>query len=339
MRSAGLGRSGHGVDRTPPESPTGLSSYARAGFASVSWTAPGGRWAEDWNNGGHYRVYRSPGRTFDPAARTEVACAEEGSDEADDGGRCVDQDVPVNTYVTYAVTAVDPDGNESAYSAPVAVSTGDTVAPGPVAGVKATPRNDGVLVSWSASPEDDIDEYVAWTGVRQADGTVEWLDPDTCREGTSNWLAILCGDLPDGETYVYAVTAKDHWGNTLHPSDPKVTVVEATELDLRPSVTVARDWDLGGLSHNATATRPSVDWQCTDTDRCATVAGYRVSRWNPATEAYEHRHDGLLPADARSWVDTTATKGDTYFYTLEAVTADGAVVGTYPWCIVFQDRV
>jgi hypothetical protein len=64
-----------------------------------------------------------------------------------------------------------------------------------------------------------------------------------------------------------------------------------------------------------------------------------VSRWNPVTKAYEPQHDGLLPADARTWADTTATKGNTYFYTLEAVTADGAVVGTYPWYTVFQDRV
>lgn len=330
---------GDGVDRTPPESPTGLNASARPGSTGLYWTAPGGRWVEDYDNGGYYRVYRSPGKTFDPAARTEVACAEEGSDEASNWGACVDLDMPMNTYVTYAVTAVDPDGNESAYSAPVVVRTGDTVAPGPVTGVKVIPRNDGMLVSWSASPEDDIDEYVVWTGVRQADGTVKWLGPDRCSEGTSNPLAILCGDLPDGETHVYAVMAKDHWGNALHPSDPKVTAVESTELDVRPSTTVTRDWNLGSVRHNATATRPSVDWQCTDTARCATVTGYRVSRWNPATKAYEPQHDGLLPADVRTWEDATATKGNTYFYTLEAVTADGTVVSTYPWYTVFQNRV
>ncbi|MFI0503570.1 fibronectin type III domain-containing protein [Streptomyces albogriseolus] len=327
-----------GVDRMPPKSPTGVTAGARPGYTNVHWSQPDGFY-EDWDNGGHYRVYRSPGKTFDPAARTQVTCVAEESHEAGNGGNCYDVDMPANTYVTYAVTAVDPYGNESAYSAPVVVRTGDTVAPGPVTGVKVTPRNDGMLVSWAASPEDDIDEYVVWKGVRQADGTVKWLGPDTCWEGTSNWLAILCGNLPDGETHVYAVTAKDHWGNTLHPSDPKVTVVEATELDVRPSVTVTRDWSLGTLGHNRTATRPSVDWQCTDTARCATVTGYRVSRWNPATKVYEPQHEGLLPADARTWEDATATKGNTYFYTLEAVTADGAVVGTYPWYTVFQDRV
>ncbi|MFD3412367.1 fibronectin type III domain-containing protein [Streptomyces cyaneofuscatus] len=327
-----------GVDRMPPKSPTDLNVVARPGYTDLHWHQPDS-FTEDYGNGGYYRVYRSPGKTFDPAARTQVTCVAEESDDAGNGGNCYDVDMPANTHVTYAVTAVDPYGNESAYSAPLVVRTGDTVAPGPVTGVKVTSRNDGMLVNWAASPEDDIDEYVVWKGARQADGTVTWLGPDTCWEGTSNWLAILCGDLPDGRTHVYAVMAKDHWGNTLHPSDPKVTVVEATERDVRPSVTVTQDWSLGRLGHNRTATRPSVDWQCTDTARCATVTGFRVSRWNPTAKAYEPRHDGLLPAGARTWEDATATKGDTYFYTLEAVTADGTVVGTYPWYIVFQDRV
>ncbi|MFJ9635566.1 PA14 domain-containing protein [Streptomyces sp. NPDC101178] len=324
-----------GVDRMPPKSPTGLNVVARPGYTDLHWHQPDS-FLEDYGNGGYYRVYRSPGKTFDPAARAQVACVAE---ESDDAGNCYDVGMPANTYVTYAVTAVDPYGNESAYSAPLVVRTGDTVAPGPVTGVKVTARGDGMLVSWAASPEDDIDEYVVWKGTRQAGGTVKWLGPDTCSEGTSNWLAILCGNLPDGQTHVYAVVAKDHWGNTLHPSDPKVTVVEATERDVRPSVTVTHDWSLGHLGHNRSATRPSVDWQCTDTARCATVAGFRVSRWNPTAKAYEPQHDGLLPAGARTWEDSTATKGNTYFYTLEAVTADGTVVGTYPWYIVFQDRV
>lgn len=327
-----------GVDRMPPQSPTGLNVVTRPGYTDLHWHQPDS-FSEDYDNGGDYRVYRSPGKTFDPAARTQVTCVAEQSDDAGNGGNCYDMGMPANTYVAYAVTAVDPYGNESAYSAPLVVRTGDTVAPGPVTGVTVTPRNDGMLVGWAASPEDDIDEYVVWKGVRQADGTVKWLGPDTCSEGTSNWLAILCGNLPDGETHVYAVVAKDHWGNTLHPRDPKVTVAEVSELDVRPSVTVTRDWSLGTLGHNRTATRPSVDWQCTDTTRCPTVTGYRVSRWNPAAKTYEPQHDGLLPTGSRTWQDATATKGNTYFYTLEAVTADGTVVGTYPWYTVFQDRV
>ncbi|MFE7754170.1 PA14 domain-containing protein [Streptomyces sp. NPDC057429] len=333
---------GDGVDRTPPKSPASLGSVVRAGYTDVYWTQPDGFY-EDFDNGGTYRVYRSPGTALDPAALTRVTCAE-GSDETSTGGICHDLGMPAGTYVTYAVAAVDPAGNESALSAPLVVRTGDRVAPGPVTGVTATPRADGVLVSWAASAEDDVERYAAWTGTRQADGTVKWLSSTSCREGTSDPLATLCGDLPDGETYVYAVVAVDRWGNALHPSDPKVTAVEATELDVRPSVTVTRDWDLGSTGHGTVIggpdeDGPSISWRCDRTDECDTVEGYRVSRWNAATEAYEPLHAGLLPSETRAYTDTTAARGTTHFYTLEAVRADGSVAGTYVWSCVFQDRV
>ncbi|MFC9290246.1 PA14 domain-containing protein [Streptomyces sp. NPDC057052] len=334
---------GDGVDRTPPKSsPVSLGSVVRAGYTDVYWKQPDGFY-EDFDNGGTYHVYRSPGTTLDPAALTRVTCAEE-SDETSTGGTCHDLGMPAGTYVTYAVAAVDPAGNESALSAPLVVRTGDRVAPGPVTGVLATPRADGVLVSWAASDEDDVERYAVWTGARQADGTVKWLGPTSCREGTSDPLAVLCGDLPDGETYVYAVVAKDLWGNALSPSDPKVTVVQATELDLRPSVTVVRDWDLGGMGYGTVIggpaeDGPSITWQCDRTAECDDVVGYRVSRWNAATEAYEPLHAGLLPAETRAYTDTTAARGTTHFYTLEAVRADGGVAGTHVWNCVFQDRV
>ncbi|MEU1411533.1 PA14 domain-containing protein [Streptomyces sp. NPDC005731] len=331
-----------GVDRMPPKSPTSLGSVVGVGYTDVYWKQPDSFY-EDFDNGGTYRVYRSPGKTLDPAALTRVTCGE-GSDTTSAGGKCHDLDMPAGTYVTYAVAAVDPGGNESALSAPLVVRTGDRVAPGPVGGVKATPRADGVLVSWAPSTEDDIERYVVRNGTRQADGTVKWLGTASCAEGTSDPLAVICGDLPDGETYLYAVVARDRWGNELSPSDPKVTVVEATELDLRPSVTVVPDWNLGSLANGTVIggpdlDGPSVSWRCDRTAVCDTVAGYRVSRWNAATKAYEPLHAGLLPAETRGYTDTTAARGATYFYTLEAVRADGSVAGTYVWSCVFQDRV
>lgn len=333
---------GDGVDRTPPKSPTSLGSVVRPGSTEVYWKQPDGFY-EDFDNGGTYHVYRSPGKTLDPAALTRVTCAE-GSDETSADGKCYDLGMPAGTYVTYAVVAVDPAGNESALSAPHVVRTGDRIAPGPVTGVKATPRADGVLVSWAASTDDDVESYVVRNGTRQADGTIKWLGTSSCWEGTSDPLAVLCGDVPDGETYVYSVVARDRWGNALLPSDPKVTVVEATELDVRPSVTVTRDWDLGSMGYVALiggpgVKGPSINWECTKTAECDTVAGYRISRWNAATKAYEPLHAGLLPADTRAYTDTTAAQGTTYFYTLEAVRADGSVAGTHVWGCVFQDRV
>ncbi|MFJ2651839.1 PA14 domain-containing protein [Streptomyces sp. NPDC087420] len=335
---------GDGVDRTPPsKSPASLGAVVRVGYTDVYWKQPEGFY-EDFDNGGTYRVYRSPGKTLDPAALARVTCPREESEETATGGICHDLDMPVGTYVTYAVAAVDPAGNESALSAPFVVRTADRVAPGPVTGVKAVPRADGVLVSWTASTEDDVDGYVARTGTRQPDGTVKWLGSASCREGTSDPLAVLCGELPDGETYVYAVVAKDRWSNALPPTDPSVPVVEATELDVRPSVTVTSDWDLGSMGHGTVVGGPdlpglTINWRCDKTAECDTVAGYRVSRWNPATKTYEPLHAGLLPADTRTYTDAMAARGATNFYTLEAVRTDNSVAGTYAWYCVFQNRV
>ncbi|WP_225827219.1 fibronectin type III domain-containing protein [Streptomyces naphthomycinicus] len=333
---------GDGVDRTPPQSPTSLGSVVHPGATEVYWKQPDGFY-EDFDNGGTYHVYRSPGKTLDPTALTRVTCAD-GSDHTSTGGTCHDLDMPQGTHVTYAVAAVDPAGNESALSAPLVVRTGDRVAPGPVTGVTATPHADGVLVSWAASPEDDIDRYTVWTGARQSDGTIKWISSTSCREGESDPLAVLCGDLPDGESYLYAVVARDRWGNALSPGDARVTVVEGTEMDVRPSVTVTRDWDLGSVGHGTVIggpdeTGPSVNWRCDDTALCDSVAGYRISRWNGDAKTYQPLHAGLLPASTRTYTDTTAARGTTHFYTLEAVRADGGVAGTYEWSCVFQDRV
>ncbi|MFB7337744.1 PA14 domain-containing protein [Streptomyces adustus] len=327
---------GDGVDRTPPPTPYHLTSEVGANFTEVSW-----RQTDDFfeESGAAYHVYRSPGKTLDPAALTRVTCTEP-SDQYTDGGVCRDLDMPAGTYVTYAVTSVDRAGNESTLSAPLVVRTGDHVAPGPLTGLKATPRADGVLLSWDASSEDDVDGYRVYAGVKEADGSVTWTLNSQCADGTSDPLAILCGDLPDGETYLYAVVAKDHWTNYLHPRDPNVPVIEGTELDVRPTTTVTPDWKLGVLSWNAiSASAPFVRWSCDNTALCDTVTGYRINRWNPTTETYEPRHDGLLPADTRTWTDTTATKGTSYFYTLQAVRADGSVAGTYAWDCVVQNRI
>ncbi|MEU9983068.1 PA14 domain-containing protein [Streptomyces sp. NPDC050856] len=330
---------GDGVDRTPPEAPTHITADARGDGSHVYWNMPG-EFFQDHDNGGHFRVYRSPGATLDRTQLTRVTCTHynvQGSDPME--GHCTDTGMSKGAYYTYAVTAVDAAGNESELSGPVTVRTADSVAPGPVTGVKATPRKDGVLVSWAASTEDDLAGYGVWTGVRQDDGTVRRTSSD-CREGTADPLAVLCGNLPDGESYVYAVVAKDRWGNALRPSDPKVTLVEATELDVRPSMPAERDWEFGTVAHDTlTSSSPSSNWKCDNTALCGTVAGYRINRWNPATEAYEPLPGGQLSAATRSFIDTTATRGDTYFYTLEALGADGSVAGVYPWYTVVQDRV
>ncbi|MEJ8646360.1 hypothetical protein WKI68_44055 [Streptomyces sp. MS1.HAVA.3] len=327
---------GDGVDRTPPQAPTDLTTYVQASETQVSWKMPDS-FDNDRVNGGHFRLYRSPGTTLDPAALTRVTCVNTHS--AYDR-MCADQGMTPGAHHTYAVTAVDAAGNESALSAPVTVRSGDRVAPGPVTGLRATPRNDGMLLTWDAPAEDDIASYVAWRGVRQPDGTVRWLE--SCMEGTSDPQAMLCPSNPDGETYVYAVIAKDRWDNRLWLDDPKVATVTATELDLRPSVTVVTTGLLNGGSYATVITGPSrlvVSWGCYDASLCDPIVGYRVSRWNPSTEAYEPLHAGLLPTATRNYTDDTAAQGNTYHYTFEALREDGSTAMSHAWATTIADLV
>ncbi|MFB0627019.1 hypothetical protein [Streptomyces sp. AB3(2024)] len=76
---------------------------------------------------------------------------------------------------------------------------------------------------------------------------------------------------------------------------------------------------------------PTFWWHCNVATLCDPIAGYRVSRWNPATKAYEPLHTGLLPAADRSYSDTGAQPGGAYFYVFEAVRADGSSVALYNW--------
>ncbi|MEU8541272.1 PA14 domain-containing protein [Streptomyces sp. NPDC048717] len=227
-----------GVDRTGPWlSPTDVKAVARPGSTDVHWSMHSAFFM-DWDTGGSYRLYRSPGHTLDKAALTRVTCAE-GSDFWLKSGHCVDLTMDQGAYYTYAVAAVDPSGNESALSAPLTVRTGDQVAPAPLTGVTATPRADGIQLSWDASTADDRDDsspYWVWTGVPRADGTVEWTGVSTCDPVGGAATTVVCkraADMP--ETRVYAVVADDRWSNRLRPDAPGVMTVTVTDPYVRPA--------------------------------------------------------------------------------------------------------
>ncbi|MFI8348943.1 fibronectin type III domain-containing protein [Streptomyces sp. NPDC085596] len=135
------------------------------------------------------------------------------------------------TY-TYTVVAVDKAGNRSPVSAPASATTdGDQVAPAPVTGLKATPREDGVLLEWAPNTEPDLKRYEVFKAEKYDDGDggqvwlahrVEYLGEDT--------TSFLHASPPDGENVLYAVIAVDNWENQLRVEDETVNWVEVTEL-------------------------------------------------------------------------------------------------------------
>ncbi|MEV3993545.1 PA14 domain-containing protein [Streptomyces sp. NPDC049837] len=193
-----------------PAVPTGVTAQFEPGNGIVvNWT----RSTSD--DVSHYRLYRFG------APYVEVW-----------GSTYTDMSVRHGSTYTYTVTAVDEAGNESPVSASASATTdGDLVAPAPVTGLKATAREDGVLLEWQPSTEPDLKRYELFKAEQYDDG-----------EGGHVWLAhrfayiaedttsFLHGSTADGETVMYAVVAVDDWGNSLRADDESVNWVEVTEL-------------------------------------------------------------------------------------------------------------
>ncbi|MER5916021.1 PA14 domain-containing protein [Streptomyces sp. NPDC001982] len=316
--------SGDHIDRTPPEPPTRVSAVANSDDVRLYWTMPS-PFEDELANGATFRVYRSEGTTLDAAATT-ITCGnqdETGSDPI--AVACSDTAWSDATVYTYAITAVDGAGNESARSETVTVRTAEKVAPLPLTGLTATPRADGTLLSWNAPVDDDVAFYRAFRGVRQDDGTVHWIGELThCVDRDDDPLALLCIDLPDGEDYVYTVVAVDRWNNGLSVTDSSIPTVTATELDVLPSTPLVNgDPVFGSWGWSVSEDAPTLSWSCQNAAICAGVTGYRLSRWNPTTGAYEPLLNESLPATTTRYTDTTAPLGQTSFYRVSGILADG----------------
>ncbi|MCX4583767.1 PA14 domain-containing protein [Streptomyces sp. NBC_01481] len=327
--------SGDRVDRTAPPAPTGLNTLVGTDGVRLYWTLPAS-FDIDWNNGGKVCIYRSPGTSVLPDA-AQLHCTAQSLNEGD-GQAWADSDVTEDTVYSYAVTALDPAGNESPRSAAVTVRTADTVAPAPLTGLRATPRADGMLLSWDDPADTDISSYRAVRGLRQTDGTVKWIgELATCADAPDDPLAMLCIGVPNGETHVYAVIATDTWGNTLSLTDPSVATVTATELALEPVEAVGDDpgpvYGGGGWTVSGAASR--VHWTCSAT-ACADITEYRLSRWNPAMGAYEllHTESAVTGTTSYAYLDETQPLGQTSFYRVVGLRSDGTLTAAaHPWRI------
>ncbi|MFD8971739.1 MULTISPECIES: fibronectin type III domain-containing protein [Streptomyces] len=198
------------VDRTAPGAPTGLKAErASTGDAVLTWTAPSA------TDVAAYRVYVD-GVLTDTVTDT----------------RYVHPWGDYGTTYHFTVRAVDRAGNASAAAATSFTTSGDRVAPAPVTGLKATPREDGVFLEWTPNSEPDVKYYRVYKA--------EWYDNG---EGETGWIAYKLGEYlgpedssylhestPDGENVLYGVVAVDTWNNEMDAMDPAMNWVEVTEL-------------------------------------------------------------------------------------------------------------
>ncbi|WP_329571897.1 fibronectin type III domain-containing protein [Streptomyces sp. NBC_01361] len=331
-----------GIDRTAPAAPTSLDATVDTSQVWLSWRVPSSM-RDELDNDARFVVYRAQGTSLG-ADRTRIDCQNETTTLDSSSGtylvQCADRAAALDTAYTYGVAVRDGAGNESAVSDTVTVTTSDRVPPRPVTGLKATPRGDGTLLSWDKpAGGEDIVAHHAQRGVRQADGTVKWQGPYLpCVDGKDDPLAILCIDVPDGETYVYAVTAEDKWGNELRITDPSVPNVTSTELSLEPADAVGSDPGpiAGGGGWRATEDISGAYWRCTDPTPCADITEFRISRWSQETGTYEPL--ATVPSDggttSQYYRDETQPLGETSFYRVIGVRADGTTTAAgHPWTV------
>jgi hypothetical protein len=100
--------------------------------------------------------------------------------------------------------------------------------------------------------------------------------------------------------------------------------VTATELDVLPSVPFEREGPLfASRGWTGSENAPVLTWYCQDAAGCPDITGYRLSRWNPETQAYEPLSSEPLPVTTTQYTDATAPLGRTSFYRVTGLFADG----------------
>ncbi|MEU1268234.1 PA14 domain-containing protein [Streptomyces sp. NPDC005799] len=314
---------------TPPDAivPTApvLAVSHKVGTASsldISWDQPSERTQHELRNGGTLNIYRSTSDTLghNPELVATVTAASASVEDYADELPAFD-----GTTYTYAAVVTDAAGNVSPMSEPVTV-TPDSVAPPALTGLTATPRADGVVLSWDVPAESGL-RYVAARVVQRLDGSIHY-DSTGCHDAASTAPdkdvpnALLCAGPLDGETVTFFVAAVDRWDNHIAWADaPTVTV---TEPDNRPddargddtgSLTIVAPDTVGALGH--------VQWTCDDETLCAGITEYHVDSWNPSTHTYEPASTVASSKGPLYKSDVRVALGDTTYFRITGVLADG----------------
>jgi chitodextrinase len=199
-------------DTSPPTAPSGLGASGSVGTASLSWTA-----ATDDTAVTRYNVHRSSTPGFSPTAANRVG--QTGATSFFETG------VPAGTWY-YKVTAEDAAGNVGAPSNEASATVAlDTTPPSTPTGLKATPGETSVTLSWSASTDD-----VAVAGYR--------VFRDGVSIGTTPSTSLTDTGLKPSTTYAYTVAAYDAAENPSPQSTPvTTTTLAAASFALDQTVT------------------------------------------------------------------------------------------------------
>jgi len=263
-------------DTTAPTIPAGLQVTGKTGTSiATSWNA-----ATDNLAVVAYNLYRDNVKIASPATTSFN-----------------DTGLVMGTTHTYAVTAVDAAGNESAKSSTVSATTPDTTAPSVPTGLSASPlAYDQVRLTWTASTDAGGSGLAGYKIYRNGGAT---------SVGAAVTTTFTDTGLNGSTQYSYTITAYDGAGN----ESAKTTAVNATtpaQPDTTPPTTPTN-------FRTTATTLSSINLAWTASTDAVGVTGYQISR------------DGVVVASptGTTFSDTGLTYGTTYAYTVKAKDAAG----------------
>ncbi|HUD71169.1 MAG TPA: C25 family cysteine peptidase, partial [Dongiaceae bacterium] len=249
-----------------PRPPSPLVATAGNGQVTLSWTAPAVPPAA-------IRIYRA---AITPTADYAViACTPNGSNS------CIDASATNATRYYYAAASVDAEGFEGAWSnlnqdcdAGPGCVTARPINPNPPAppgGIAVSDPGSGgrLVVSWNASPEDDLTRYT----VRY--GTVSGVYPFSATAVPSAVSLSLQG-LTNGTRYYVTMTATNTSGLESLPSVEQSGIPHLFEGIAPPRSITDLMLTRSGADLVLQWSRPTLDIY----GRATTVVGYRIYRSN-----------------------------------------------------------
>ncbi|MDD9380683.1 PA14 domain-containing protein [Streptomyces sp. ZAF1911] len=302
--------------RRPVAAPHEVTAKPAGKYVDLTWKV---RPATDGAYEG-FTVYRST--TLPVNTQTaEVFCGSRTSKKLPDGQiqwTCQDNGTAANTTYHYAVKGWGVDqyaGNTSVPSNTATVTTGsrDQTPPPAVTGLTARATAYGIALKWNANPAADLQRYEVYAGTPMG---------QDCSAGVTAYLgtadtSYLLETLPDGEELCFFVDAVDTTGNSSYQWTGDAAVVNATELDLTPSVATPEDGPVTlDATRTASGTGVELSW-----NKVTDAIGYLVYRWNPTTKTYEKLT--TRPVTGTTYTDSGPPTGTTHFYRVTASYPDG----------------
>ena len=194
---------GCGSDDEPPATPWSVRSIAGDGLVTVEWLSNG-----EADLAG-YKIWRDDNgdETFDLLAEV-----------SSNSSSYVDEEVINGRAYTYAISAVDHDGNESELSPACSIADcgSDFEPPAIPRGVMSITGDGSVTVEWFPNGEADLAGYRIW---RDDNGDQEF---DLLAEASPSSSSFVDEEVINGNTYSYAISAVDYNGNESELSPEQV---------------------------------------------------------------------------------------------------------------------